>query len=150
MSGKVGEQRPPHGRRQSVTRSFVNAYAGISYTVRTQRNVRIHLVITALVLVAGVLLRVSPLELAVLLLCVMVVIVSEMLNTALECAVDLVTDEYHPLAKLSKDVSAGAVFVASIGAALVGGIVFVPRLWYLLTGELEAYLPAAGLLLELV
>jgi diacylglycerol kinase len=115
----------------------------MSYCVRTQRNLRIHLAITVLVLLLSAVLRVSLPELAVLVFCIMVVIVAEMLNTALECAVDLVTSDYHPLAKLSKDISAGAVLVASLGAAVVGAIIFLPRLWQLLTGGLAVYAPVA-------
>lgn len=145
MTGKYGEQPPaipPHGRRQTVSKSFVNAYAGMSYCVRTQRNLRIHLTITALVLALSAFLRVSLTELAVLVFCIMVVIVTEMLNTALECAVDLVTSDYHTLAKLSKDISAGAVLVASLGAAAVGAIVFLPRLWQLFLAVVPVYVPA--------
>lgn len=138
---RSGGRGRPHGHRQSVAKSFANAYAGMAYSARTQRNVKIHLAAAALVFAASVILRVSLLELAVLILCIVVVIVAEMLNTALECAVDLVTTEYHPLAKIAKDVSAGAVFVASIGTAAVGGIIFVPKLWQLLFGALLPYFP---------
>lgn len=141
MKRSGGRVSRPHGRRQSVAKSFANAYAGMAYSARTQRNVKIHLAAAALVLVASAILQVSPTELAVLILCIVVVIVAEMLNTALECAVDLVTTEHHPLAKIAKDVSAGAVFVASIGASAVGGIIFVPKLWQLLFGVLLPYVP---------
>lgn len=143
--GKYGEQPPgaaQHGKRQTVVKSFANAYAGMSYCVRTQRNLRIHLAITALVLALSAALRVTLTELAVLVFCIVVVIVTEMLNTALECTVDLVTSDYHPLAKLAKDVSAGAVLVASLGAMAIGVIVFLPRLWQLLLGTLPAYASA--------
>ena len=124
-----------------MAKSFANAYAGMAYSARTQRNVKIHLAAAALVLVASAIFRVSLTELAVLILCIVVVLVAEMLNTALECAVDLVTTEYHPLAKIAKDVSAGALFVASIGVAGVGGVIFVPKLWQLLFGVLLPYVP---------
>jgi diacylglycerol kinase len=113
----------------------------MAYCVRTQRNLRIHLSITVLVLAASVALRVTLPELAVLVFCIMVVIVAEMLNTALECSIDLITSDYHPLAKLSKDVSAGAVLVASLGASAVGAIIFLPRLWQLALGGISAYAP---------
>lgn len=153
MKGKYGEQPPgtaQHGRRQTVRRSFVNAYAGMAYCVRTQRNLRIHLAITVLVIALAAVLRVSLPELAVLVFCIMVVIVAEMLNTALECVVDLVTSDYHPLAKLSKDVSAGAVLVASLGTASVGAIIFLPRLWQLFLGEVPIYIPAIDQIGKLV
>jgi len=81
---------------------------------------------------------VSPLELAALLLTIMLVFVTEMLNTALEFAVDLVTEDYHPLAKLAKDVSAGAVLVSSIGAVLVGYLILADDLGPLSLETLES------------
>lgn len=132
----------PHGQRQTLIKSFTNAFAGMSYCVRTQRNLRIHLSITVLVLAASAALGVTLPELAVLVFCIMVVIVAEMLNTALECSIDLITSDYHPLAKLSKDISAGAVLVASLGASAVGAIIFLPRLWQLALGTISVYAPA--------
>src|ERR671917_2757057 len=107
---KRGEKlvRPAKGQ-QGVALSFDHAYRGLIYAVRTQRNMRFHVVIATLVLIASLLVGVSKLELAVLILVILLVFVTEMLNTALEFAIDLVTKEYHPLAKLAKDVSAGAV-----------------------------------------
>jgi diacylglycerol kinase (ATP) len=81
---------------------------------------RFHVVASAVVLVLSLLVGVSKLELAILVLVIMAVFVSEMFNTALEFAVDLVTSEYHPLAKVAKDVSAGAVLVTSVAALAVG------------------------------
>jgi diacylglycerol kinase (ATP) len=123
---KKGKQ--PLKGQQGVARSFDHAYRGLIYAVRTQRNMRFHVVAAALVLVASLFLGVSRLELAVLVLVIMFVFVTEMFNTALEFAVDLVTKEYHPLAKLSKDVSAGAVLVSSVGAVLVGYLILADDL----------------------
>ena len=97
---KRGEKlvRPAKGQ-QGVALSFNHAYRGLIYAVRTQRNMRFHVVASA---------------------AVMAVFVTEMFNTALEFTVDLVTNEYHPLAKLAKDVSAGAVLVTSVAALAVG------------------------------
>lgn len=114
--------------QQGVVRSFEHAYRGLVYAVRTQRNMRFHVVAAALVLVASLLVGVSKLELAVLVLVILLVFVTEMINTALEFAIDLATGEYHPLAKLSKDVSAGAVLVSSVGAVLVGYLVLADDL----------------------
>lgn len=111
--------KPVKGQ-QGVARSFNHAYRGLVYAVRTQRNMRFHVVASAIVLVLSLLVGVSKLELAILVLAIMAVFVVEMLNTALEFAVDLVTSEYRPLAKLAKDVSAGAVLVTSVAALAVG------------------------------
>ena len=114
--------RPVKGQ-QGVARSFKHAYRGLVYAVRTQRNMRFHVVASAAVLILSLLVGVSKLELAMLVLVILAVFVAEMFNTAMEFAVDLVTQEYHPLAKLAKDVSAGAVLVASIAAVLVGYLI---------------------------
>ncbi len=114
--------KPVKGQ-QGVARSFNHAYRGLVYAVRTQRNMRFHVVASAVVLVLSLLVGASRLELALLVLVIAAVFVTEMLNTALEFTVDLVTREYHPLAKLAKDVSAGAVLVTSIAAVAVGYLI---------------------------
>jgi diacylglycerol kinase (ATP) len=118
----VKPAKPAKGQ-QGVTRSFNHAYRGLVYAVRTQRNMRAHVVAAAVVLVLSLLVGVSKLELAILILVIAAVFVTEMLNTALEFAVDLVTREYHPLAKLAKDISAGAVLVTSVAALAVGYLI---------------------------
>jgi diacylglycerol kinase (ATP) len=115
-------------RQQDTIRSFNHAYQGMVYAIRTQRNMRFHVVVSILVLVLSVLLGVSKLELALLVLAISLVFITEMCNTAMEFAVDLVTTEYHPLAKLAKDVAAGAVLVSSIGAVLVGYLILADDL----------------------
>ena len=120
-------QKPLKGQ-QGVGRSFEHAYRGVVSAVRTQRNMRFHVFAAVAVLVASLLVGVSAVELAVLVLTIVVVFVTEMLNTALEFVVDLVTEEYHPLAKLAKDVSAGAVLVSSVGAVLVGYVILADDL----------------------
>jgi len=114
--------------QQGVGRSFEHAYRGMVSAVRTQRNMRFHVFAAVAVLVVSLLVGVSELELAVLVLTIVVVFVTEMLNTSMEFVVDLVTTEYHPLAKLVKDISAGAVLVSSVGAVLVGYLVLADDL----------------------
>jgi diacylglycerol kinase (ATP) len=122
--GKGDEKvaRPVKGQ-QGVARSFNHAYRGLIYAVRTQRNMRFHVVVAAVVLVLSLLVGVSKLELAMLVLVIMAVFFAELINTAMEFTVDLVTREYHPLARLAKDVSAGAVLVTSIAALAVGYLI---------------------------
>jgi diacylglycerol kinase (ATP) len=120
--------KQPMKGQQGLARSFDHAYRGLIYAVRTQRNMRIHLLIAVLVLVGSLLVGVSKLELAALVLVIILVFITEMFNTAMEFAVDLVTKEYHPLAKLAKDVSAGAVLVTSVGAVLVGYLILADNL----------------------
>ena len=99
---------------------------------------RLHAIAAVGVLILSVVVGASRLELAILVLVIMVVFVTEMLNTALEFTVDLVTQEYHPLAKLAKDVSAGAVLVSSVGAVVVGCLILLDDLAPPLLGSLEA------------
>lgn len=131
--------KEPIKGRQGLFRSFVYAYRGITSSVRTQRNMRFHLAAAAVVLAVGLLAGVSALELAILVIVISAVFVTEMINTALEFVVDLVTREYHPLAKLSKDVSAGAVLVASIAAVLVGCLILADDLSSFLLKALELW-----------
>jgi diacylglycerol kinase (ATP) len=130
-------ERPGKGQ-QGVARSFEHAYKGMISAVRTQRNMRFHVVVAVVVLVASLLLGVSKLELAVLILTILLVFVTELFNTAMEFVVDLATKEYHPLAKLAKDVSAGAVLVSSVGALLVGYLILADDLGPLSLTTLES------------
>jgi len=113
-------------------RSFRFAFAGIAYALRTQRNARVHAVVACLVIAAGVYFRISTVEWAILALTIGTVFSAEMLNTVAELAVDLLTEHYHPMARIAKDVGAGAVLVAAIAAVGVGVAIFGPRLWAIL------------------
>jgi len=93
-----------------------------------ERNLRILVAIALAVVVVGAILRIAAWEWAVLALTIGFVITVELINTALEAAVDLVTQETHPLAKLSKDVAAGAVLVASLAAVAIGMLILGPHL----------------------
>src|SRR5580692_7710087 len=113
--------------------SFRYAVEGVVHVFRTQRHMRFHFVIVVLVLAIGLLYRLKKDEMAILFLVVSAVLITEMINTAVESVVDMVTQAYHPLAKLAKDIAAGAVLIASITALFVGVILFfgdnqVPRL----------------------
>ncbi len=111
-----------------LVRSFGFAGRGIGYAVRTQMNVRIDLAITALAIGAGLWLQLGPIEWAILIVMISVVLSAELFNTALEATLDRVSVEEHPLAKIGKDVAAGAVLVCAIGAVIVGLLILGPRL----------------------
>ncbi|HET9097834.1 MAG TPA: diacylglycerol kinase [Candidatus Baltobacteraceae bacterium] len=104
--------------------SFHYALAGILYTVRTQPNMRVHMFIAALVLVATLVLRLERIYVVAVVITIVIVLALELMNTAIEAVVDLLTVAHHPLAKTAKDAAAGAVFVAAIGAVIVGYLVF--------------------------
>ena len=92
--------------------------------LRTQRNMRIHFVVAALVLIAALASGVARLELIVLLLAIAFVLIAEMMNTAIEAAIDVATTSFDPMAKLAKDIAAGAVLIATVDAVAVGYLVF--------------------------
>lgn len=111
-----------------LLQSFSWALAGIGYAVRTQRNMKIHLAAAVLVSLACLYLGLSPVELAVVSVAVFMVLVAEMFNTALEAAVDLFMPGRHPLAKVAKDVAAGAVLLTALNALVVAFFLIWPRL----------------------
>jgi diacylglycerol kinase (ATP) len=111
-----------------VVNSLNYAFEGVIYVVRTQRNMRIHFAIAVLVLLLGVLLGVTRFELLALMVSVSFVLVAEMLNTALEKAIDVATNSFDPVARAAKDVAAGAVLIAAVNAIFVGYVVFAVRL----------------------
>ena len=115
-------------QRQSIPRAFRNAWAGLCAAVRTQRNMRIHLLAAAAAVGAGFILGLNEVEWSILAISCALVLAFEAMNTALESAVDLVSPQFHPLAKRAKDCAAGAVLVASLSSLVVGGILFIPKL----------------------
>jgi diacylglycerol kinase (ATP) len=112
----------------SLVASFNYAFEGVIYVVRTQRNMRIHFIVALAVLPLGVALGASRFEMLALMLSVSFVLIAEMINTALEKAIDLATSTFDPVARAAKDVAAGAVLVAAVNALFVGYLVFGPRL----------------------
>jgi undecaprenol kinase len=111
-----------------LLRSFGYAGEGVGYALRTQANLRIHLTVMVLVIIAGLWLQLTPIEWAILVVMISVVLSAELFNTALEATLDRVSREEHPLAKVGKDVAAGAVLISAIGAVIVGLLIFGPKL----------------------
>lgn len=107
--------------------SFKYAWAGVSYAFQTQRNFRIHVVVGALAIGWSVFLHLRPVEMAVIGVTCGLVLVMELLNTALESVVDLaVKQSYHELAKIAKDCAAGAVLISAMVSVLVAGVLLLP------------------------
>lgn len=118
----------PHKARSRIE-SFSYAFSGLWYTFRSQPNFRIHFFIALLICGLGIWLRLKYNEWVFLLICIAFVWVSEIINTAIETVVDLASPELHPLAKLSKDVAAGAVLVSVLFSLVVGVLILGPALW---------------------
>lgn len=108
--------------------SFRNALIGIKIAFKSQKNLRLHIVIGVFVIIIGVFLKVSIVEWLILLLTILLVVISEMFNTALELTVDLFSTDYSKQAKNAKDVSAAGVLITAIFAIIIGIIIFLPKL----------------------
>jgi diacylglycerol kinase (ATP) len=114
-------------RAPTIIDSFNFAFEGIIHVLRTQRNLRIHFGIAFVVLVLALVVNVTKLELIALLISVTFVLIAEMLNSALEAAIDIATTSFDPMAKLAKDIAAGAVLIAAVNAVAVGYLVFAGK-----------------------
>ncbi|WDM24438.1 diacylglycerol kinase family protein [Paenibacillus polymyxa] len=111
-------------RRQPWRMTFRYAAEGVMYALRTQVNMRIHVAVALLVIVAGLNLHISRLDWLFVCMAIAIVIVAELFNTAVEAAVDLISPDIHPLAKAAKDTAAGAVLLAAVFAVIIGIFVF--------------------------
>ncbi len=115
----------------SFIRSFGYAMEGFVTAVRTERNIKVMLVMGVAAVIAGIVLRIDLLSWCLVALCFGLVIFAELVNTAIEAIVDLATQEFHPLAKRAKDIAAASVYTLSITAAIVGIIVFARALGFI-------------------
>lgn len=119
------EYNIPMLRRHTI--SFYHAFSGLFYALSTQPNFLVHLTLTAIVIVGGYYYQISPFEWLVITITAIFGLVVELINTAVESAVDLITDQYHLNAKIAKDVAAAAMLVYAFGALIIAAIIFVPR-----------------------
>jgi diacylglycerol kinase (ATP) len=115
-------------RKTTLLQSFNHAFRGLVYSVRHQRNMRIHMAVALVVLIVSIFLDISPLELVIVFATIAFVLMAELINTAVETVVDILTDEFDPRAKAAKDMAAGAVLVAAINALVVAYLVLADRL----------------------
>lgn len=116
----------------STQRKFIEsikyAIEGILYSFKTQKNMKIHFIAAVCVLLYALFLDLSRVEIMLLVFSVSLVIICEMINTAIEKTVDIFTEEYHPLAKIAKDVAAGGVLISAVNAVIIGYLVFFKQL----------------------
>ncbi|MFH1594079.1 MAG: diacylglycerol kinase [Candidatus Omnitrophota bacterium] len=113
--------------RQNLIESLNSAVEGFIYVLKTQRNMRLHFLVATLILIVGIYINVPKVELLLLLGVICLVLVLEMVNTAVELTIDLIKNVYHPLARVIKDITAGAVFLATVNSMIVGYIIFSRR-----------------------
>lgn len=109
--------------------AFGHAFRGWGHVLKTQQNAWIHSLIASVVIVLGVWLQLSATHWAIIVLTIAMVFTAEFINTAIEAIFDLASPSYHPLAKVGKDVGAGAVLVAALAAVIVGLLILGPPLW---------------------
>jgi len=113
-------------RRHTI--SFKNAFAGIFWAVRTQPNFRVHLGLSLFALVLGTILKITYIEMTIIIFTIILGLTCEMINTSIEAMTDLITTQHHENAKIAKDVSAGMMLTSAIGAVGVAVFIFVPHL----------------------
>jgi diacylglycerol kinase (ATP) len=115
-------------RTPRILQSLNWAFEGVIHVLRTQRNMRIHFALATIVLILAFSYGVTKLELMALLVAISFVLIAEMVNTAIEATIDLATTSFDPLAKVAKDIAAGAVLIAAVNAVVIGYLVFADRL----------------------
>ena len=118
----------PERGRPTLVQSLNSAFQGLVYSVRHQRNMRIHLAVAVGVLIGSAFLDLTKLEMVAVVLAIMFVLIAELINSAVEAVVDMLTDQYDPRAKAAKDLAAGAVLLAAINALVVAYLVLTDRL----------------------
>ncbi len=116
------------GKKDPLIKSFGYAFEGLFTVIKKERNMKIHCMAAILVVLFGIFLGISKTEWIICFLLFGMIMALECVNTAIEAVVDLVTEEIHPKAKLAKDAAAGAVLIAAIFAAIVGLMIFIPKL----------------------
>ena len=125
MTQDADSGKPDTSGHKGLARSFRFAFIGIGNTIKTERNMRIHVAFAVLALLACAVLRCTPMEWVAVIVMIALVFAGELMNTAIESAVDLASPEIDPLAKRAKDCAAGAVLVFAIAAVVVGLIVYI-------------------------
>lgn len=115
-------------KKDPLYKSFGYAFQGIFNTIRTDRNIKIHCAAAILVTIFGIWLQISKTEWMICFILFGLILALELVNTAVEATVDLFTEERKPLAKKAKDAAAGAVLIVAIFAAVIGILIFIPKL----------------------
>lgn len=109
------------------TNSIKNSLNGLIYAYLNEQSLTLHAVLTIIVLISGFYFHISKMQWAILVVVMAIIMIAELLNTAIEAVVDMVTDKYHPLAKIAKDCASAAAFIASVLAIGLYLYVFVPK-----------------------
>lgn len=119
-------------KKNPLYKSFGYALEGIFAGIKKERNMKIHCIAMITVIILGLFVQLSAIEWCICFLLFAIILALELVNTAVEATIDLVTEEQKALAKLAKDTAAGAVLIAAIMAVIIGGILFIPKILILL------------------
>lgn len=122
------QKRKMKVQTKKLVNSFKYAGEGIISSFKSERNMKIHILIMVAIIIFGILLKISKIEWLICVILFSIVVSGELFNTAIETIVDMVSPQKNEKAKIAKDVSAGAVLIEAIGAAIVGGVIFVPKI----------------------
>lgn len=122
------EKKPLDMENRNIIDSFNDALMGLIHVVINERNMKIHFVLSAITLSAAIFFGLSKLEMLILFFTITLVIFAEMINTAIEVLIDMVQKEYHPLARIAKDIAAGSVLITALNAIIVGYILFYDKI----------------------
>ena len=125
----MSSERKVVEKSKKLINSFKYAIQGILSSFKTERNMKIHIFIMILVIIAGFIIKINKYEWIACILCFAIVISGELFNTAIETVVDMVMPYKNDKAKIAKDIAAGAVLTLAIGAAVIGVIIFVPKIF---------------------
>jgi len=109
--------------------SLINALNGIVYIIKKERNIKIEIFFAILAIVASIVLKLTSVEMAIIVLIIFLVFFSEFINTSLEIVLDLYTQEYNEKVKIVKDISAGSVLIISIASIIIGTLIFLPKIF---------------------
>lgn len=116
-------------KTKNLKSSFKNALSGIHFVFNTERNFRIHCTFSIIAIILSVLMRLSPIEYAVIVLCIALVLFAEMTNTAIELLIDFyIGNNYSFIGKNTKDLAAGSVLIVSLCSVMVGSVIFIPKI----------------------
>ncbi len=124
-------QQLPQSELTKFIAGFKYAFNGLWYALSTQRNARVHVGIAILAILLGIVLHISAVEFAMVFVAITGVFIAEMFNTVFELCIDIASPDYHPLAKIAKDVAAGAVLLSAMLAIVIGLFIFIPHIWHL-------------------
>lgn len=116
-------------KNKKIINSFKYAIEGIMASFKNERNIKIHATIMLLVIIAGIILKINKIEWIICIILFSIVISAELFNTAIETVVDMIMPTKNEQAKIAKDISAGAVLIVAIGAAIIGLMIFIPKIF---------------------